>query len=279
MKYYKGTNEIDAQFYYRWHHKNFANNKAITMYLHMHQSAEIIIVTSGEITIKISGGESETVGEGQSVFIPPFTPHSYVTKEGTEFFRCNFASSLVPDFFNFIDGKKAKENVFTVNSATVLLLGKRLIEDNDMSRWNVRAFLYSVINDFFASVTLTESDFDSNILIKAVSYMDRNKAKAITIGDVARDIGYSKSHLSYCLNKAASTNFSTLLAMLRIESARMLLKNTKKSILEISMECGFGSERSFYRQFKSIAGISPKDYRKSQEFRVISTGSNNPYEQ
>ena len=61
-------------------------------------------------------------------------------------------------------------------------------------------------------------------------------------------------------------NFSTLLSMIRLDEAKTLLKNTKRSVLEISMECGFGSERAFYRQFKAISGISPNDYRKNYVF-------------
>ena len=71
-------------------------------------------------------------------------------------------------------------------------------------------------------------------------------------------------------------NFNTLLSMIRLDEAKTLLKNTKSSILEISMECGFGSERAFYRQFKAILGISPKDYRKNYVFipQIEPTSSN-----
>lgn len=48
-----------------------------------------------------------------------------------------------------------------------------------------------------------------------------------------------------------------------------MLSETKKSSLEIALECGFGSERNFNRQFKNITGLTPKQYKKSNEVTVI----------
>ena len=146
---------------------------------------------------------------------------------------------------------------------------KRILEDKKMSLWSIRAFLYSALDDYLSDVPLRESGSDSHILTRAISYISNHKSEDLTIGKVASAIGYSKSHLSFCINNAGSFNFNTLLSMLRIEDARIMLKNTKKSILEISLECGFGSERSFYRQFKAITGKSPKDYREGTIFKTI----------
>ena len=79
--------------------------------------------------------------------------------------------------------------------------------------------------------------------------------------NVAKALGYSESYFSRAINKTAGFGFNTLLAMIRIESAKKLLLETKKSIVEIVIECGFGSERSFYRQFKDMTGVSPLRYR------------------
>ena len=51
------------------------------------------------------------------------------------------------------------------------------------------------------------------------------------------------------------------LKTIRIESAKKLLRETQKTMLEIIAECGFGSDRSFYRQFKEAVGESPYKYR------------------
>jgi transcriptional regulator GlxA family with amidase domain len=48
---------------------------------------------------------------------------------------------------------------------------------------------------------------------------------------------------------------------IRVEKAKIMLKNTKTSIIVISEQCGFGTENTFYRNFKKILGITPNNYR------------------
>ena len=48
----------------------------------------------------------------------------------------------------------------------------------------------------------------------------------------------------------------------RVEAAQNLLRNhPTKSISHISREAGFNDERSFYRTFRTITGMTPNDYR------------------
>ena len=87
--------------------------------------------------------------------------------------------------------------------------------------------------------------------------------KKLDMVSVAKELGYSKSHFSRAINKPTGLSFNALVAMIRVESAKKLIRDTGKTILEIVIECGFGSERSFYRQFSSTVGQSPLQYRKS----------------
>ena len=92
-------------------------------------------------------------------------------------------------------------------------------------------------------------------------YIRSNMEKDLEMDGVAKALGYSYSYFSRAINKIAGFGFNALLAMIRIEKAKRLLRETTKTILEIVIECGFGSERSFYRQFKETTGVSPLRYR------------------
>ena len=50
----------------------------------------------------------------------------------------------------------------------------------------------------------------------------------------------------------------------RILEAQKLLLNSDMPIIEIGMECGFTSVQHFYRVFKKITGLTPKEYKKNQ---------------
>lgn len=71
-----------------------------------------------------------------------------------------------------------------------------------------------------------------------------------------------------CFKISLGLNFCTLLACIRVEYAKTLLTKTAKSMLEIGLESGFGSERSFHRQFKNITGTTPGEYRTQRSVQV-----------
>ena len=96
-----------------------------------------------------------------------------------------------------------------------------------------------------------------------VSYVREHLAEEITLTEIAKSLGYNPNYLSKCISDIFETNLCTLIANIRVDKARYLLYETDKTGLEICYDCGFGSERSFHRQFKSITGRTPKEYRKN----------------
>ena len=47
-----------------------------------------------------------------------------------------------------------------------------------------------------------------------------------------------------------------------------MLEATDKSSNQIAIECGFGSERTFHRQFKAYCGRAPQEYRKRRHEEI-----------
>lgn len=270
MRYIKAPNDLDTSFYYRWHSEKIGNNKVGNRTpFHIHHSAELIIVVNGSLSVTAGNEPERVIGPMQAAFITPFRPHKYLSTPNAEYLRCNFVSSLLPDFFAMIEGKVSDTCVFSVNEATLKYIESKINSNLGESIYGIRSFLYAIIDDFLASVSLVKSNGDGDILTRALTYMNENKKQDLTVGEVAKAIGYSKSHLSFSINKTAGFSFSTLLSMLRIEDAKIMLKGSKRSILDISLECGFGSERNFYRQFKSVVGLSPREYRESTAFKAV----------
>lgn len=64
-------------------------------------------------------------------------------------------------------------------------------------------------------------------------------------------------------------NYSAFLSCLRCEIAKERLSETEDSVLSVALECGFGSERNFHRQFKALTGKTPREYRAARKLRAI----------
>lgn len=97
----------------------------------------------------------------------------------------------------------------------------------------------------------------------AIVYMKKNLHKPITLGSVADNVHISKSYLSSLLAKHANYSFPELLTEMRVEYAKVLLKETNCSILDISYKCGFNSQSYFCSTFKKIIGCTPTVYRET----------------
>ena len=79
---------------------------------------------------------------------------------------------------------------------------------------------------------------------------------------MATDLGISKYVLSRAFSKTFHRNFSQYLNDARINYAVSAIENTNDTLLDIAMESGFDSQRTFNRVFKDRFHMSPSEYRK-----------------
>ena len=102
---------------------------------------------------------------------------------------------------------------------------------------------------------------DWESLRPALEYMMENFSERITVELLAQVSHQSASHFMSCFKKAAGVSAMEYLAQLRINAACEALASTKEKISEIALRCGYGNLSNFNRQFRRIAGCSPKEYR------------------
>jgi YesN/AraC family two-component response regulator len=81
------------------------------------------------------------------------------------------------------------------------------------------------------------------------------------VGTVAHDLGVSTEHLCRVLKRHTGLTFVTLLRRTRVRAACRLLQTTTLSMKEIAGRAGFSSASRFDRDFKSVCGVSPSEYR------------------
>lgn len=89
----------------------------------------------------------------------------------------------------------------------------------------------------------------------------------LRIGDVAQSLHCTQSELSSLLNEKMNTNFTTFINTFRVEAIKTQLndENLKRyTISSLALKYGFSTKVTFYRAFKSIVGMTPKEYCKSK---------------
>jgi AraC family transcriptional regulator len=83
------------------------------------------------------------------------------------------------------------------------------------------------------------------------------------LAEVAELIGLHPT--SFCRGFKQSTGLSPHRYMLvhRVNRAKEMMDDQRLSLTEIALECGFSSSSQFSVVFKKIAGMSPREFRRS----------------
>ncbi|MEJ0104512.1 MAG: AraC family transcriptional regulator [Bacteroidota bacterium] len=87
----------------------------------------------------------------------------------------------------------------------------------------------------------------------------------LNLQKLANEINTTPAIASSVINRSFKKSFRNLVNEYRVDKVKQRLNDpgsARLSILGIAYECGFNSEASFYRIFKDIAGVSPKEYLK-----------------
>lgn len=93
-----------------------------------------------------------------------------------------------------------------------------------------------------------------------VEYIKENFQKEISMHDLILLTDLNPSYISRLIKKEIGLSFTELQHHYRVEKAKELLIAQNKSILEISMLCGFKTQSHFAKVFKSFTGVQPSKY-------------------
>lgn len=99
------------------------------------------------------------------------------------------------------------------------------------------------------------------IVQETLIYIHEHIDEDLNLDKVANEVHISKFYLSSLFTECTGYTFSNYINKIRIDKSKSMLKDTKKSMLEIAIECGFNSQSYFCSTFKKFTGISPTKYR------------------
>lgn len=104
---------------------------------------------------------------------------------------------------------------------------------------------------------------NADIIMAAKHYIEQNFSEGISLDSVAEVVGISPCYLSKLFKSSTGENFIDYLTELRIGQAKILLRQKKINMKEISERCGYKNPAYFSRIFKKCMRISPSAYQKS----------------
>lgn len=220
-------------------------------------------VVSGKGTV-ICNGKKFTVKANDVYLLQPGDDCEYYADKNDPFHKywINFSSSLFPEIikkynlntrtvFEDVDIRSEFEQIFALDSDPCL---------NDSIYTKVSTILFQII------MKLAERYPDEGVaspLAQRIRYELASTIKLpFNLDDICNRLYLSKSQLIREFKKYYHTTPYQFLLNMRMEVAKTLLKNTTKTVREISQTLCFSSEYNFSNYFKKRMGVSPRQYRK-----------------
>jgi two-component system response regulator YesN len=94
---------------------------------------------------------------------------------------------------------------------------------------------------------------------------DNYKNASLSVNDICAHIGITPSYFSSLFNELTQESVTSYLNRIRVEEAKDMLTQTRSSVKEIGIQCGFSSANGFGRVFKRYTDQSPKQFRDAQK--------------
>jgi AraC-like DNA-binding protein len=109
-------------------------------------------------------------------------------------------------------------------------------------------------------VSLEDEDLNRRLL-RARDAMDRAYAEPLDVRSVAAVAHISAAHFSRSFRAVFAETPHRYLQRRRVERSMFLLRETDRSVTDISLDVGFNSLGTFSRTFREIVGETPSGYR------------------
>lgn len=121
-----------------------------------------------------------------------------------------------------------------------------------------KTLIYSHFTKYYKSLHNS-----SNIIKKAIDYIEKNYHKEISLKFLSEYLNLSKHYVCYLFKKETGDNISLYVNKLRIEKAKQLVLESDCKIKEIYDRVGFSDLQYFCKTFKRITGMTVIQYRDS----------------
>jgi len=127
----------------------------------------------------------------------------------------------------------------------------------ELCAWIVRAL------DAFMDVVYESRDSKNMpVLRDAVRYIRENFMKDLTLDEVANAVHLSSYYLSHLFKEELGVTFVEYLTHVRIEEAKKLLLDPRRTVQQVSYMVGYQDPSYFTKVFKKLESRTPSQYRK-----------------
>ncbi|MFA9557655.1 helix-turn-helix domain-containing protein [Evansella sp. AB-rgal1] len=226
---------------------------------------------TGEITL---GDQTHPLQSGDAFFVKLPSAHRYYLpqhSQGWEFVYITLFGEEAHHIYESITKEVGSIIKVDPNSTPIKLLfsiyekasGNEL--QDAFATSNLAYSFLMELNRFIFHLEKKEQGYPKSV-VNAVTFMNNNYEKPISLDDIVAASGISKYHFTRTFQEATNSTPMQYVTKLRLNKAVNLLKKEELSVEEVAVRVGYSNGNYFTKVFRTHLGISPGKYRSSKSF-------------
>lgn len=233
----------------------FDNKAAFSAKEQYYADYALFCVEKGSFRYRVGDGDWHIARENSIVI---FKPGALVSKEVLEPLSLIVAKLHTEDNFLFPEAPFVSADLPRIrDDISALTKGGFAYTDNPDEKT-----CHYIMDLWYAFVGNSEK---KQIPLQATyDYLCTHFCEDISIQDLAKSCGYTPPRFIAIFNKYYGAPPKNIILQKRIAKAQQLLLQTDLSVGEVSLACGYEDALYFSRVFSKYCGISPAQFRKSE---------------
>ena len=233
--------------------------------LHVHEMLELMYVFKGECRVVIDG-KYYMLEPGDLAVAFPLVPHSFdQLSPDCEGITAFFLADCISEFSNTFHTMMPVTPVLRAEALPddVRLAIDRLKEMFGAEQHPLRqAYLHLLLAHMLNTLELRPAQTlnEKGLADRVVKYIFDHAFDDITLSSAARGLGVSESHLSHLFSQQFHINFRRFVNAIRIDKAKMQMRDPHMTLTAICYSCGYDNMRTFRRAFVRETGLLPTAY-------------------
>lgn len=258
------------------------------MPFHQHDSTEIMYVMNGTCRVEVQDGQSAaenakphsvTLKKNDFIVIGAGIGHRLLVDQTCRMLNVEFGfvpgSGNIP-FLNELKAadRKLESLLQTVSPYLVLRDGdevyhslKSLVLELDSSGTGVGGLSAILLAELMIRIARLSDEAskgpqaENRYVRQSLEYLRQNYDRSIQVKDVAAAVNLHPGYLQRIFRAVTGSTLVETLTALRMEKAKMLLRQTNIPVTDVYDYVGVGSRQYFHALFKKHTGMTPLEYR------------------
>lgn len=236
---------------------------------HLHHHIEFVYMLEGH-SVGYADSAAFKIGPGDIFVAFPNQIHRFITSEPEKYMLFIVSPDIIPEVSSLLGDSLPESNLLPASEQnddlTSLLCDIAAVsrDGGDNRDLILRGYLLAFFGRLLRRMPpLKIRSGDTKAIKAVVDYCSKNYTSPLSLALLEEKLHISRYYISHIFGDRLNIGFNDYVNSLRVNQACRYLRQTDKSITEISELVGFGTQRTFNRAFVRQTALSPSDYRKN----------------